>query len=706
MTGMLPDDVHALTGVADPRISPDGTTAAYVVSAVDREANAYRGAIWLAPLDGSSAPRRFSSGDKRDAEPRWSPDGTRLAFTSNRGGKVAQLYVVPVSGGEARKLTSLNEDVEHPVWSPDGSMVAFVSRVRDAAYGEEDERRRRPRRITRLQYKLEHVGWTVDRPQHLFAVRADGSGGPVQITAGDFEDTAPAWSPDGSTIAFVSARHDDWDIELASDVYLVDAPDLGAGDAARGDGSSDAAGGDSWSDAHEPRRLTQGGGQIVRVAWSPDGARLAVLRYPGVFDDPKHTQVAVVDAGTGEITLLTEALDRNCDPYPTPREPAWDGDHLVFLVEDAGNTHLYRVAAPGAVAPELLVGGERVLTGFDAVAGRLVFTATGPTMLPELFVSDVPGGPEDSVAPPDAASSETASPDAAPSDAAAGAAGGRRVTRVGEPFGGARSLAAAERFTAVSADGSEVDAWVMRPAGFEPGRTYPALLNIHGGPFGQYGNEFFDEFQVYSGGGYVVLFSNPRGSSGYSEEWGRAIRGPGELGPGWGSVDYEDCMAVVDEALRRFDFVDPDRLGVIGGSYGGYMTSWIVAHTERFKAAISERAVNQFVSEWGSSDFGVDFKGYLGSFLYEDVESYLKVSPTTYAENIRTPLLILHSEDDLRCPVEQAEQLFVTLRLLKRPVEMVRFPAESHELTRSGSPVHRVQRFELVLEWFDRYLKG
>jgi dipeptidyl aminopeptidase/acylaminoacyl peptidase len=246
----------------------------------------------------------------------------------------------------------------------------------------------------------------------------------------------------------------------------------------------------------------------------------------------------------------------------------------------------------------------------------------------------------------------------------------------------------------------------MRPAGFEAGRTYPALLNIHGGPYGQYGNEFFDEFQVYTGGGYVVLFSNPRGSSGYSEAWGRAIRGPGELGPGWGSVDYEDCMAVVDEALRRFDFIDPDRLGVIGGSYGGYLTSWIVAHTDRFKAAISERAVNQFVSEWGSSDFGFDFKGYLGAFLYEDVESYLKVSPTTYAENIHTPLMILHSEDDLRCPVEQAEQLFVTLRLLKRPVEMVRFPAESHELTRSGSPVHRVQRFELVLDWFDRYLKG
>ncbi|HEY5387405.1 MAG TPA: prolyl oligopeptidase family serine peptidase, partial [Thermoleophilia bacterium] len=248
--------------------------------------------------------------------------------------------------------------------------------------------------------------------------------------------------------------------------------------------------------------------------------------------------------------------------------------------------------------------------------------------------------------------------------------------------------------------------WVMKPAGYEPGKQYPTLLSIHGGPFGQYGNAFFDEFQVYCGAGYVVVFSNPRGSSGSGEEWARAIRGPGAAGPGWGSVDYEDCMAVIEEAVRRYDFVDGERLGVIGGSYGGYMTSWIVSHTDRFKAAVSERAVNQLVSEWGSSDFGWDFKGYFGAFVYEDVEPYLRISPATYAERIHTPLLILHSEKDLRCAVEQAEHLFVTLRLLKRPVELVRFPEESHELTRSGSPAHRVQRFHIVLEWFDRHLKS
>ncbi len=654
MPGMLPHDVFELSGVADPRVSPDGTRVAYVVTGVDSEANEYRGAIWLAPIDGSTPPRRLTAGTARDADPRWSPDGARIAFTSKRagagehGGEAMQLYVIPVDGGEARRLTDLSEDVTQAAWSPDGTTIAFASRVRDAAYDEEDDKRRAPRRFARLQYKLEHVGWTADRPTHLFTVRADGAGEASQVTFGDYEDASPAWSPDGRTLAFVSARHKDWDTEPVNDIYLVAA---------------------SGADSGDVLRLTQGGGTVDLPSWSPDGERIAILRYPGVFDDPKDTQVAVADAKTGAITMLTQALDRNCGTYPNMREPIWDGGDLVFIVEDRGNVHLYRVAADGSGAPELMVGGERVVTGYDVANGRVAFAAGTPTMLPELYAAD------------------------------------RRLTHVGDEFASRRELVAPERFTATSPDGTEVEAWIVRPAGFAAGHKYPLLLTIHGGPYGQYANRLFDEVQVYAGGGYAVVYSNPRGSSGYGEDFARAIRGPGEAGPGWGSVDYDDCMAVVEHAVKQFDFIDGERLGVIGGSYGGFMASWIVGHTDRFKAAVSERAVNSFVSMWGSSDFGWDMKGYFGSFLYEDVETYLKVSPLTYAENIHTPLLILHSENDLRCPIEQGEQLFVTLRMLKRPVQMVRFPAESHELTRSGNPIHRVQRFELVLEWFDRYLK-
>jgi dipeptidyl aminopeptidase/acylaminoacyl peptidase len=417
-----------------------------------------------------------------------------------------------------------------------------------------------------------------------------------------------------------------------------------------------------------PDRLTRGGGVIDRVSWSPRGDRLAAQYTPGVFDDPRHGQIAVIDLETGGLEILTGSLDRNCGTFPQLREPIWDEDDLVFVVEDRGNTHLYRVPADGSGEPERVVGGERSIIGLDAVAGRVVTAESGPTTLAELRVD------------------------------------GRTVAEAGSAFTAAHELVQPQRFTATSEDGSEVDAWVMKPAGFVEGEKYPALLAIHGGPYSQYGSSFFDEFQVYSGAGYVIVFSNPRGSSGYSESWARAIRGRGP-GHGWGTVDHEDCMAVMDEAMRRFDFIDEERLGVMGGSYGGYMTSWIVGHTDRFKAAVSERAVNHFVSQWGSSDLGWDLKGYLGTFLFEDVDEYVRMSPATYAAGIDTPLLILHSEDDLRCPIEQGEHLFTTLRLLRKEVELVRFPAESHELTRSGSPVHRVERFEIILEWFDRHLK-
>jgi dipeptidyl aminopeptidase/acylaminoacyl peptidase len=641
---MRAEDVFQLTGVSDPRVRPGGSEVAYVVWSIDGEANEYRQSIWVAPLDGSGSPRRLTSGDN-DAQPRWSPDGNRLAFVSKRGDEKArrQLYVLPMGGGEPQCLTEIKDDVGEPVWSPDGTRIVFSARVPDEAYEEEDDKKRAPRRFTRLLYKLDSVGWTGDRRRHLYVVAADGSSEAKQITEGDFEDSRPTWAPDGR-IAFSSARNEDWDVELKGDIYLV-SPDGG-----------------------EPERLTPNDANYYAPSYSPDGNLLAVKWDPGGFDFPRHTQIGVMNADGSDFRLLTTSLDRTCDPYPEIREPIWDDGAIVFAIEDHGNIHLYRVSPAGG-DPELLAGGDIVLSGYDVHDGQVVRTGSTAPNLAELYAGD------------------------------------RQLSEIGKEFAAGRSLTEPERFTAISKDGSEVEAWIARPAGFKEGTRYPALLNIHGGPFTQYGNGFFDETQVYAGGGYAVLYANPRGSSGYAESWGRAIMGPGELGPGWGSVDYEDLMAVVDTALDRYDFIDPERLGVLGGSYGGYMTSWIVSHTNRFKAAISERAVNNLVSMYGSSDVGWVFKGYHGDFVHDAVDKYLQISPWTYAKQIETPLLIMHSENDLRCNIEQAEVMFTTLRLLGKEVEMVRFPAESHELTRSGNPVHRVQRFELVLDWFDRYLK-
>jgi dipeptidyl aminopeptidase/acylaminoacyl peptidase len=648
--GMRPEDLYELSWVADPRLSPDGATVAFVVWSLDREANDYRSAVWMAPVDGSAKPRKVTSGERQDTEPRWSPDGRSLAFTSNRGGEKEkkQLYVMPAGEpGEPRKLTTQDLDVEQPAWSPDGSRIAYTARVPDPAQLEEDERKRPPRRITRLQFKLDNEGWTVDRPHHVFVVPADGSAEPRQLTDGDFEDSWPAWSPDGSRIAFVSARHDDWDLGYTNDLYLIDADGKG-----------------------EPELLTGTDGDVAGPSWSPDGTRIAYMVTPGVFDEPRHGRIAVLDVATKERRLLTESLDRNAMPYPPMREPIWDGETLLFPVEDQGTEPLYRVAADGSGKPESVIEGAFCLAGLDAKDGTIVHSLTTPTMPPELFVGD------------------------------------RQVTDVSAGFVAASKLAEPERFTAVSPDGSEVEAWMLRPGEFDESKSYPLVLAIHGGPFTQYADKFFDEVQVYAGAGYAVVYSNPRGSSGYSEEWGRAIRGPIEGGPGWGSVDYDDLMAVVDEAVKRFPFVDSDRMAVMGGSYGGYMTTWMVGHTDRFACGISERAANNLSSLDSNSDLAALFKGTFGATFWEAPDEYRRVSPTTYATDITTPLLILHSEGDLRCPVNQAEELFAILRSLKREVEFVRFPAEGHELSRSGSPAHRVMRFEVILDWLGRHLSS
>ncbi|WP_345607729.1 S9 family peptidase [Pseudonocardia adelaidensis] len=382
----------------------------------------------------------------------------------------------------------------------------------------------------------------------------------------------------------------------------------------------------------------------------------------------------VLDAQTGDERVLTAALDRQC-----VRAPLWQGEHVLFSLEDGGDVEVWRVRADGDATPEPLVDGTRVVTGFDAAGGTLAFVATTPTELPELYVRDAQGAE-------------------------------RRLTSLGRAFHDAVPAAWPEHFTVPSPAGDgEVDAWLVRPAEAPEGERLPVLLSVHGGPMSQYGNSWFDEFQLWTGAGYAVVYCNPHGSTGRTEAWARGIRPPEAAevpGTGWGGIDADDVLAVLDAALAREPALHPDRVGVLGGSYGGYMTSWLVGHTDRFAAACSERACNNLESEEWSSDSAGYFRFEFGLTHLDRPDVYRRMSPISYVRDIDTPLLILHAEDDLRCHVEQADQLFVALRMLGKPVEYWRFPAESHEMSRSGSPRHRVQRAEIILDWFGRHLGG
>lgn len=638
-----PQDVALIKQAGHPRISPDESMVAFTVTTPDTETNEYLSRILVAEALQSGGPVSEISPGPKDIKPRWSPDSSKIAFVGHVQEKGSEIYVVASEGGEATKLAEFPEEVEELEWSPDGSKIAFTMRDRDEdQYGPEKDKDKPPRHIDRLSFRLDGTGWTIDRPRHLFVIAAEG-GEPRQLTFGDFQDSSLSWSPDGTRIAFTSGRHDTWDVDFRSDLFTVDVV------------------------SQDLEQLTETDGSYSFPAWSPDGSQIAFAYKPDPLDGPRHSVIGSIDVDTSEVRLLSQELDRNASPMFAQQTPIWNEGDIYFIIEDSGNNHLYRVPSGGKGKPEGVITEKGQVGEFDLKGRTTAHTHTSSTTIPDLFVG---------------------------------------TTRVSALSITNRELVDPISFEATSSDGTEVPAWVMRPANFDTDKKYPLLLNIHGGPFTQYGDKFFDEFQVYAGAGYAVVYSNPRGSAGYSEAWGRAIRGRSapDPGSGWGGVDYEDLMAVVDTAIERFPFIDPDRLGVMGGSYGGYMTSWIVGHTDRFSTAISERALNDHNTFAYTSDIGPIFRSYFGKTYLEDPEEHARMSPITYLDNITTPMLILHSENDLRCPISQAEEMFFALKLLGKDVEFVRFPGEGHELSRSGAPRHRVQRFEVILDYLNRHL--
>lgn len=651
--GITPEDYFSFELVSDPRISPDGSRVVYVVSRVDRAQNRRVPSIWIARTDGSSRARVLVGESWSPTAPRWSADGTAIEFisahepghsSSSAPSKPAespraQLWELRISDTTPRRVSNIPSGVSSCVPAPTGDRVACLSRTGPRDRQAMDTERTDTRHYTRIAYKFNGVGWYDDRRSHVWIVDLR-SGDAKQLTDGDdWNDTDPQWSPDGARIAFVSDRTGhEYDLGHNSDVWTIPAT------------------GGSLT------RISTSGGPDDQPRWSPDGKSIAF-----VSRDSQNgpAQIFVAPATGGEAVAPFPGLDL----VPTDLQWSSDGRSLYFDAGVKGEYHIFRIDPATQRLTQVTVGPRAIRSPSLAAKGTaMVYLVNDFTHLDDVYAATTDSPAE------------------------------RKLSNHNAALWSQLALASVQRMTFKGADGWDIDGFLVKPIDWRPYRKYPLVLSIHGGPAGQYGVDWFHEFQVYAARGWAVFFTNPRGSTGYGHKFQRGIAGE------WGGKDYVDIMNGLDAVIADNPWIDTTRLGVTGGSYGGYMTNWIVGHTNRFAAAVTLRGISNFISDDGTRDAAYGHADDFGGDVFDKFDLYWDRSPLKYARNVNTPILILHSDNDYRVPIEQAEQWFRALKHYGKTAEIVFFPRENHNLTRTGEPMHLVESLEWQVRWFDKYL--